>query len=121
MPQPANVSDDAQLRAIASWIEKGNDQLAKPKDPEAARPAGFADAEAKLRFARAVLLLELGRPSEATADLKRALTRDPDNWLIHKQIWAIEHPDRFYDGRVDFRWQRAQLERERRVGKSDGA
>ena len=28
------------------------------------------------------------------------------NWIIHKQIWAVEHPDKFYDGNVDFGWQK---------------
>ena len=34
---------------------------------------------------------------------------EPDNWNLRKQLWAIEHPEKFYDGRVDYAWQREQL------------
>ena len=34
---------------------------------------------------------------------------DPSNWIIHKQIWAVENPDKFYEGNVDYNWQRQQL------------
>jgi hypothetical protein len=37
---------------------------------------------------------------------------DPDNLVILKQIWAVEHPERFYaSDKVDYAWQREQLEK----------
>ncbi len=42
--------------------------------------------------------------------LKRACPLEPDNFIIRKQLWAIEHPENFYDGDVDYAWQREQLE-----------
>ena len=33
--------------------------------------------------------------------------------IIHKQIWAVEHPDKFYEGNVDYGWQKTQLEAEK--------
>ncbi len=48
--------------------------------------------------------------------LKQARDLDPENWRIHKQIWAIEHPDKFYsDKSPDFGWQREELAREKAV------
>ena len=35
-----------------------------------------------------------------------------NNWLIRKQMWAIEAPEAFYDGPVDYAWQKAQQKRE---------
>lgn len=55
------------------------------------------------------------KPAAAVA-LRKALQMDPKNWLIHKQIWAIEHPEHFYAGPVDFKWQRQQLRREAQEG-----
>ena len=55
------------------------------------------------------------KPAAANA-LREALEADPKNWIIHKQIWAIQHPERFYEGPVDFAWQREQLRREARKG-----
>ena len=39
-------------------------------------------------------------------------SRDAQNWLIRKQLWAIEHPEAFYDGYVDYAWQKQQIEKE---------
>jgi len=60
--------------------------------------------------------LAAGDKPAAAGALREALKTDPKNWIIHKQIWAIEHPERFYEGPVDFRWQREQLRREARAG-----
>jgi len=47
--------------------------------------------------------------------LKQARDLDPDNWRIRKQIWAIEHPDKFYTGKSpDFNWQSEQLKKEKK-------
>lgn len=48
---------------------------------------------------------------EAIRLLKRAYPLEPDNYIIRKQLWAIEHPERFYAGDIDFDWQKQQLER----------
>ena len=69
--------------------------------------------EANARFQLGLTLLEIGKKTEAMEEWRKALTLDPKNWIIHKQIWAVEHPDKFYDGNVDFGWQKAQLEAEK--------
>ena len=110
-PQIVNVADDAERAQIAAWIKKGDKPRVEAKRSGSPR---ITDDEASLRLARASLLLRLGRPEDATVQLRRALARDSSNWLVRKQIWAIQHPERFYDGPVDFHWQREQLKKERR-------
>ncbi len=70
--------------------------------------------EANARFQLGLTLLEVGKKTEAIAEWRKALALDPKNWIIHKQIWVVEHPDKFYDGNVDYGWQKAQLEAEKR-------
>ena len=70
--------------------------------------------EANARFQLGLTLLEVGKKKEAIVEWRKALVLDPQNWVIHKQIWAVEHPDKFYDGNVDYGWQKAQLEAEKR-------
>jgi len=70
--------------------------------------------EANARFQLGLTLLEVGKKTEAMTEWRKALALDPKNWIIHKQIWAVEHPDKFYDGNVDYGWQKAQLESENR-------
>ncbi|HJO82920.1 MAG: hypothetical protein QGG34_09480 [SAR202 cluster bacterium] len=41
---------------------------------------------------------------------RKAVELEPDNYIIRKQIWALEHPEKFYDSDVDYAWQRVQLE-----------
>ena len=58
------------------------------------------------------LLLERGQRDEAVAEWRSALHRDPENFLIRKQLWAIEHPEKFHP-EIDFAWQQEQLRQER--------
>ena len=69
--------------------------------------------EVAARFQLGLVLLEVGKKEEAMAEWRKALALDPQNWIIHKQIWAVEHPDKFYKGGVDYRWQKTQLEVEK--------
>ncbi len=55
-------------------------------------------------------MLRQGRKKQALVELRKALELDKGNWIIRKQIWAIEHPDKFYDGKVDYDWQKNQIE-----------
>ncbi len=57
-------------------------------------------------------LLVQGRTEAAMTEWRRALALDPGNWIIHKQIWAVEHPEAFYEGAVDYDWQKQQRRRE---------
>lgn len=48
------------------------------------------------------------RVDDAVGFLKQALAIDPESKVIPKQIWALQHPDRFYSGPIDKEWQRQQ-------------
>lgn len=52
--------------------------------------------------------LAAGDEKGALAALQKANALQPDDWLIRKQIWALEHPEKFYDGDIDYDWQREQ-------------
>lgn len=60
--------------------------------------------------------LAAGDKESAAQALRKTRQIDPKNWLIRKQIRAIEHPEKFYDGPVDFRWQCEQMRRESKQG-----
>ena len=67
------------------------------------------ETEAEAWFRSGMVLLEQGRKEEALIELKKAFRRDPGNWIIRKQIWALEHPEKFYTGPVDYEWQKKQI------------
>ena len=58
-------------------------------------------------FGVGVALLNQGHKGEAVASWRSALKLAPDNYVIRKQIWAIEHPEKFYPV-IDWDWQRQQ-------------
>jgi hypothetical protein len=62
-------------------------------------------------FAQGVCAHGAGDKHSALALWREALTHDPDNFLIRSQIWADEHPDRFWPV-VDRDWQQRQLIKE---------
>ena len=63
-------------------------------------------------FQRGQELYRQGRVAEAMAQWREAAALEPANWIVRKQLWAVEHPERFYDGAVDFDWQKEQIARE---------
>jgi tetratricopeptide (TPR) repeat protein len=67
--------------------------------------------EALELFARGVSVYAQGKADEAVALWREALALDPDNFVVRSQIWALEHPDRFYPA-VDREWQELQLVKE---------
>ena len=66
-------------------------------------------SEASHLFRKGMKLYETGKTAEALALWREGVQLEPDNYVIRKQIWAVEHPDRFYDGDVDYDWQREQM------------
>jgi tetratricopeptide (TPR) repeat protein len=97
--------------------------LARLYDSEARYSDAISELEAAIKlqprqasipFLWGLVLLHQNRKDEALTKLKAARDLDPDNWRIHKQIWAIEHPDKFYTGESpDFGWQKEELRREK--------
>lgn len=96
-------------------LERLDEALAAPRADGA--PAGGAAAmptgEARRLFARGVAALDEGDRAGALAAWRQALELDPENWLIRKQIWALDAPERFYEGEIDWAWQRRRLAAEK--------
>ncbi|MBI4167101.1 MAG: tetratricopeptide repeat protein [Acidobacteria bacterium] len=67
----------------------------------------------------AAIHIDQGEPEQAAALLKKAWAIDPQNWIIRKQIWAIEHPEEFYPA-INPKWQREQMEKEKKGSKEGG-
>lgn len=109
-----NIDNDAFRRELAEWAATGAIPEAWIEADRDAKPRGLtpAEQEADARFQLAIVLLEQGKKAEAVAELKRAFRLDPENWLIRKQLWAVEHPEAFYEGNVDYAWQKKQIEKE---------
>ena len=71
--------------------------------------------DSSIAFVWGLVLLHQGERGAALVKLKQSRDLDPDNWRIRKQIWAIEHPEKFYNSNSpDFGWQKEELEREKK-------
>ncbi len=106
--QATNINQKDDQQKIMQWIKTGTVEV-----QTVSKSHGFSGPDSELRFQAAALHLSHGDTKAAVGLLKKALTFDPKNWLIRKQIWAIEHPDRFYSGTIDSEWQKRRLELER--------
>ena len=51
-----------------------------------------------------------GNLDAAVSHWRRGIALDPDNYILRKQIWAVENPDKFYAGDVDYDWQAEQMD-----------
>ena len=73
--------------------------------------ATAVDARVSELFEEGLTLLRGGRVARARAKWREASTLDPGNYVVHKQLWSIENPEKFYGEHVDMAWQKEQLAR----------
>ena len=92
----------AVVEKWATGADLGDADLV-PEVPEATASARVMDL-----FREGQRLYSEGDIDGAVAKWREGLSLDPKNYIIRKQIWAVENPDRFYDGAVDYDWQREQ-------------
>jgi tetratricopeptide (TPR) repeat protein len=62
-------------------------------------------------FGLGTALYQQQRTADALASWRAALALDPPNFTVRKQIWMVQHPERFYPT-IDFDWQKEQLKLE---------
>jgi peroxiredoxin len=62
-------------------------------------------------FARGVAYFHEGKKEQTKLCWRRAFALEPTNWIIRKQIWALDAPERFYP-RIQYDWQNEQVRRE---------
>ena len=122
---PAAVTRADLEQRLAATPNDWNSRLALARlyDEEGQPASAVAQLEAatKLRprdsciaFAWGLVLLHQGEKDAALVKWKQARDLDPENWRIRKQIWAIEHPEKFYTGdSPDYDWQKEQLRQEK--------
>jgi hypothetical protein len=86
------------------------DWLIADEAPQVPRRDGLEWSDEALRLFRgAAAAVRRGDSDEAVRLLKLAYPLEPDNIIIRKQLWAIQNPEKFYDGDVDVDWQTEQL------------
>ena len=110
-----NIDQDDFRAELTEWATTGAIPKAWIDEDKQSQPRALTpdEQEADARFQLAIVLLSNDKKEAAIAELKKAFQLDPENWLIRKQLWAIETPEAFYDGNVDYGWQKAQMEREK--------
>jgi hypothetical protein len=110
-----SVDNPDDVAAVERFLAGGDPGPSPAQDvPYALRPLERELVATKLQLGR--LLLDSGRTVEAVATWRDALRLDPQNFTIRKQIWAAEHPEKFFPT-IDFAWQQEQLatEQEREI------
>ena len=113
-PFNIDVKDQETLAMLEKWLSDPDYNAVLLRDMKRSdKPVSPVITEATARFQLGLVLLEVGKQQEAMTEWRKALALDPQNWIIHKQIWAVEHPGKFYKGDVDYGWQKTQLEREK--------
>ncbi len=105
-----SVTNEADVSAITALIaaRAGASTVGNAETAPMAPNGGLRDAALQ----HGLNLLRGGDHTAAVAAWRAALASDQDNFVIRKQIWAVEHPERFYPT-IDFAWQKEQLARER--------
>ena len=74
-------------------------------------PLGGPDHDAAIvHFQQGLEHYHAGNVQDALVEWKKGRDLEQDNWVIRKQIWAVEHPEKFYNGDIDSAWQQEQVQ-----------
>jgi hypothetical protein len=105
-----NIGDEEFRAQLSSWVRTGvvPTEWVEAEQPPPPRQLTEEEAEADARFQLALVLLKREKKEEALVELKKAVVLDSQNWSIRKQMWAVETPEAFYAGDVDYAWQKEQ-------------
>jgi hypothetical protein len=95
--------------ALERWLAG---ELSPHGEDVTTAPVSISDSASHL-FSQGIESYNKGEAATAVSLWRQALSHDPDNYIIRKQIWAVENPDRFYAGDIDYDWQREVMAEER--------
>lgn len=70
-----------------------------------------ATPETMSYFERGLQRYRAGDLEGAARVWREGIQAEPDHWNMRKQLWALEHPEKFYQGDVDYGWQKEQIEK----------
>ena len=98
----------AEFRRVAEeWVSVG--AIGEVEPNSGLRTSVLEHSEAMRLFHKGMSLYRLGQVAEALALWREGVALEPDNYVIRKQVWAVENPDKFYRGDVDYGWQKEQM------------
>jgi hypothetical protein len=80
----------------------------RPGEPPPEPKVDTKNTQIEILIQACTNLLSRNRKEDAANALRKALALDPENRVIPKQVWAILHPEKFYEGAIDKEWQRKQ-------------
>ena len=102
-----DIRRDESADVLERWIDGPSlDESLESAQAE----LGTEHSEAIDLFRKGLALYRQGDVTKAVAKWRSAIEMEPGNYIIRKQIWAVQNPDRFYSGDVDYTWQKEQME-----------
>ena len=96
----------AETSAVVKEWAAGSDLSGSVGDPDAEPGSELSESNALLR--QGLELYRRGEVAEAIAVWRKGISLDPANYILRKQVWAVENPDKFYEGDIDYGWQKEQ-------------
>ena len=99
-PEFAKITED--------WITGSTKQdVLAISEVEADR--GMKHPEALRFYDEGLHLYRAGKRTEAAQAWRKVIAIEPDNYIVRKNMWVVEHPERFYGDEIDNAWQREQI------------
>ncbi len=86
---------------VPPFKETDSQYLQAPRGPTARRAIDI--------YRQGAARYRQGDKPGAAALMREAMRLDPDSIIVHRHAWAIESPERFYDGDIDQAWKQEQL------------
>ena len=109
-----DIGDSTFRTELEEWASSGRrpQVWTEASEPEPSAQSTPEEQQSDACLQRAVGYLDEGKPQAALQALQEGVSLDPENRLIRKQGWAIEEPEVFYNGEVDYEWQKTRIKSE---------
>ena len=106
-----DINDALFRREVTEWVKTGNIADSWTDAPVVHSLRRLTDNETRstTHLRSAVLLLAEGDRDAAIEELNQAYRLDRNNFIIRKQLRALNSPEAFYQDRVDYAWQRKRV------------
>ncbi|ARU41946.1 hypothetical protein CCB80_12690 [Armatimonadetes bacterium Uphvl-Ar1] len=106
----AHSPNDGDLHLRLGQTLIGQNRLEEAK-PHLEQARALLPKSPKPLASLATIAIQRNNKSEALKLLNQALKLDPHNYVIRKQRWLIQFPEKFHPS-IDWAWQREQVKKE---------
>lgn len=114
-----SVDNAEHTQAVEKLISGDVEKVIFENSSKHAEQPSLEKQLAHTKYKLALEYTKQNKKAVALKELNEALRLDPENYIIRKQRWYIQYPDKFHP-EIDYDWQKKQFKQEKEDEANDG-